>query len=125
LLAEQILSDALEEFEVAPPVATNALERVTNSTTPQIIVNVSNVLSQTVEVEINQVLASLDDLNLSEEEHTQAEKYAKELAKETKGQQRWSVLSKSLDALKAIGKSVYERVAIPLILEMLKKQAGL
>lgn len=124
-LAEQILSDALEEFEIAPPVATAVLERASTVAAPQIIVNVNNVLSQTVEVEINQVLASLGDLDLSEEEHTRAEKYAKELAKETKGQQRWSVLSKSLDALKAIGKSVYERVAIPLILEMLKKQAGL
>jgi len=122
-LAEQILSDAIEEFEISPP--SSALEKVPASAVPQIVVNVNTVLSQTVEVEISQVLASLDGLALSAEEREQAETYAKELAREAKGQQRWSVLSKSLDSLKAIGKSVYERVAIPLILEMLKKQAGL
>ena len=50
---------------------------------------------------------------------------AKELEAESKGKKRWSVLAKSLDALKAMGKAVYERVAIPLLLDMLKKEVGL
>ena len=54
-----------------------------------------------------------------------AQKLAKELEAESKGKKRWSVLAKSLDALKAMGKAVYERVAIPLLLDMLKKEVGL
>lgn len=122
-LAEQILSEAIEEFEISPPAT--ELEKESVSVPPQIVVNVNNVLSQTVEVEMSQVLASLDGLNLSGEERAQAERYAKELDEEVKGEQRWPVMSKTLDSLKTIGKSVYERVAIPLLLEMLKKQAGL
>ena len=71
------------------------------------------------------MIKNLDNLNLSSEDRIQAEKHAKDLSEEVKGQQRWPILAKSLEALKALGKSAYEQVAIPLILDMLKKQSGL
>ncbi len=54
-----------------------------------------------------------------------AESHAKHLEVEIKGQQRWPILAKSIEALKMLGKPVYENVALPLVLEMLKKQSGL
>jgi hypothetical protein len=62
---------------------------------------------------------------LAPAEIVQAKKYAQELAEEAKGQQRWPILAKSAEALKSLGKSVYENVALPLLLEMIKKQLGL
>ena len=124
-LSEQILNDALEEFEIAPPSVKSLSKNEPVGSAQPIIVNVTNVLSQTVEVQLSQIFDSLKDLNLSDEERTFAEKQAKELAEEARGQQRWNILAKSLEALKALGKSVYQRVAIPILLEMLKKQLGL
>ncbi len=41
------------------------------------------------------------------------------------GQQRWPVMAQSFDTLKALGKGVYEKAALPLLLELIKKQIGL
>ena len=122
--ARVVLSDAIEEFPIladqAPPVADSApLAR------PQIVVNVTNVLSQSTHVELSQILTTLDSLGLPPDKLSQAKMHAKELAEEAQGQQRWPVLAKSLEALKSLGKSVYENVALPMLLEMLKKQTGL
>ncbi len=127
IMAEQLLSDVFEDFEIASPINQPTPEKipVSGPTSPPIIINVTNVLSQTTDVQINQLLASLDDLNLSDEDRSKAENSAKELEREAKGPQRWSALSKPLETLKALGKPVYERIAIPMLLEMLKKQAGL
>ncbi|MGB2804401.1 MAG: hypothetical protein WBD64_05850 [Candidatus Zixiibacteriota bacterium] len=122
--AEDLLSDALEELAVSPSPLGGTKKEIAPRTNPQIVVNVMNVLSQTTHVELHQVIASLGDLGLSTSQRELAEKHAKELACESRGEQRWPVLAKSLDALKGLGKSVYERVAVPLLLEMLKKQAG-
>jgi len=122
--ARSIIVDALEEISVSPPKAEPAPAKEPMRQT-QIVVNVQNVLSQTNHVEISHLISNLDTLGLPPEEHSQAEAHAKELAKEAMGEQRWPVLAKSLDALKSMGKLVYENVALPLILEMLKRQAGL
>lgn len=124
-LADQVLNDAIEEFEIAPTVQGSILEGGASNVLPSIVVNVNNVLSQAVEIDINQVITSLDSLNLSPKDRIQTEKHAKALSEEVKGQQRWPILAKSLEALRAMGKSAYEQVAIPLILDMLKKQSGL
>lgn len=122
--AHDILKDALEEFPVleiqAQPVTTS-----TSPKQPQIVVNVTNVLSQSTHVELSQILSNLELLGLPPEQLTQAKAHAAELAKEAQGEQRWPILVKSLEALKSMGKSVYENVALPLLLEMLKKQTGL
>lgn len=122
--ARAVLTDAIEEFPVladqAPPVTANA-----SSARPQIVVNVTNILSQSTHVELSQILTTLDSLGLPPDKLSQAKTHAKELAEEAQGQQRWPVLAKSLDALKALGKSVYENVALPMLLEMLKKQTDL
>ncbi len=125
-IAESIISDAIEEFDTEPPTTTKPL---TVSTTPepttQINVNVNTLLSQTMEVQLSQIINNLGDLALPPNELSEVKKLAKELEAESKGKKRWSVLAKSLDALKAMGKAVYERVAIPLLLDMLKKEVGL
>ena len=84
-----------------------------------------NILKQTASVEVNQVVAVLDDLGLAPEQRKEAETVARELADEAQGEQRWPVLAESLAKLKALGKHVYEKIAIPLLLDMLKRQAGL
>ncbi len=122
--ARAVLTDAIEEFPVladqTPPVATSA-----PSARPQIVVNVTNVLSQSTHVELSQILNTLDSLGLPSDKLLQAKTHARELAEEAQGKQRWPVLAKSLEALKSLGKSVYENVALPMLLEMLKKQTGL
>ena len=122
--ARAVLTDALEEF----PVLANQMSPTAASAPsprPHIVVNVTNVLSQTTHIELSQILSTLDSLGLPSDELSQARTHAQELAKEAQGQQRWPILAKSLEALKAMGKSVYENVALPLLLEMLKKQTGL
>ncbi len=125
--AKSLVTDALEELPLVPSPqaggtpASPSLHRQQ----PPIIINVQNVLSQTTKVEISQLFSDLESLGLSPEKLEEAKKSAEELAAEAKGQQRWTILAKSLEALKSVGKQVYERVAIPLLLEMLKKQMGI
>ncbi len=121
--AHSILTDALEEFPIREKQARSA--PTTPFERPQIVVNVVNVLSQSTHVELGQILSTLDSLGLQPDDLFQAKNHAEKLAEETAGEQRWPILAKSLDALKSMGKSVYENVALPLLLEMLKKQAGL
>lgn len=124
LLAEQLLTDALEEVEVfdPPPRTTSPVARP-HPQPPS--VTVINVLSQTTVVQINQLYAEIESLGLPKSVETEAKAKAAELEAEVRGEQRWPILAKTLDGLKALGKPVYEKVAIPLLLEMLKKQAGL
>lgn len=122
-LADRILRDALEELEFLPPRRGSA-SPVTGSA-PSVVVNVTNVLSQTTEIQLAQILSGLDDLHLSTSDRERVEKYAQEFEAEANDEQRWPVLAGSLDSLKRMEKHVYERVAIPLLLELLRKQAGL
>ena len=122
--ARAILSDALEELPLAPSPEDHKVQ-ASRGTLPQVVVNVSNVLSQTVEVNLSQLITSIDSLPLDPAEKERTVELARSLAEESRGQQRWPLLAKSLDSLKAIGKSVYENIAVPLLLEMLKKQSGL
>lgn len=123
-VAEQLLTDCLEEIGVAPPESQNLADKVPQDRVSPVTINVTNVLSQNVEVQMTQLLADLDTLGLSREQRAEAEKLARDLEQESKGQQRWPVLSKTLESLRGLGKAVYDRVAIPLLLEVLKKQAG-
>ena len=125
--AKNLLTDALEEFSLipSPQVGVTPTPAGLQRQQPPIIINVQNVLSQTTKVEISQLFSDLESLGLSPEKLEEAKKSAEELAGEARGQQRWTILAKSLEALKSIGKNVYERVAIPLLLEMLKKQIGI
>jgi hypothetical protein len=125
--AKRLLSDALEELPLVPNPQVGGTPTSTSlqRQQPPIIINVQNVLSQTTKVEILQLFSDLESLGLSAEKLKEAKKSTEELAAEARGQQRWTILAKSLEALKSIGKNVYERVAIPLLLEMLKKQIGI
>jgi hypothetical protein len=122
--AKSILEDALEEVDFLPPNA-EPVSAKAPLRQPQIVVNIHNLLSQTNQVEISHIMLNLDNLGLPPEQHSRAKAHAEELAKEALGEQRWPVLAKSLDALKSMGKLVYENVALPLVLEMLKRQTGL
>lgn len=124
-LAEDILQEALEEAEITPRSQTQVSATKSANAPPSVVVNVTNVLSQTASFQIDQVLKSLDELELSDEERARAKRCAEELEQEIRGQQRWPVLAKSLEVLRGLGKAVYERVALPLLLDMLKRQAGL
>jgi len=123
--AEGILYDALEEAEVAPPPADVPIPGVPDRPSGSVIINLNNILSQATNVSTSQVLATIDSLGLTKGDRDVAAAHAKDLEAEIRGEQRWPVLAKSLAALKALGKGVYERVALPLILDMMKKQAGL
>lgn len=76
-------------------------------------------------VQISQLYVELESLGLPKSVESEEKLRAAELEAEVRGEQRWPTLAKTLDSIKAFGKPVYEKVAIPLILEMLKKQAGL
>lgn len=124
--AEQILRDALEEVEVyEPPVRTAPVPERRPQSPPPLSVTVINVLSQTNVVNIQQLYADIESLGLDASVEKEAKSKASELEAEVRGGQRWPVLAKTLDGIKTLGKPVYEKVAIPLLLEMLKKQAGL
>lgn len=124
-LAEQILRDAIEELELAGQVPSAAAGSPPSPKPPAVVVHVNNILSQTTSVSLEQVLVGLGDIGLSELDLQRARTAAQELEAEAKGEQRWPVLSGPLEALRQLGKSVYERVAIPILLEMLRRQAGL
>jgi len=122
--AHDIIFDALAEAQVVPKKDVDMQKSVSHPAT-RVVVNITNVLSQTTHVELKQILSALDSMNLSPNDLEEAKKHAQELSQETQGQQRWPVLAKSLEGLKSLGKSVYENVALPLLLEMLKKQTGI
>jgi hypothetical protein len=126
LIAQQLFADALEEIDLPESVSARASRAEPPDRPPAtIVVNVNNVLSQTVAVHLSQVIASLDDLGLEPTTRAEAIETTNKLAAETIGAQRWPELAKHLDRLKALGRPIYEKVALPLLLEMLKKQAGL
>jgi len=128
-LAEQILVDALEELDVAPETAPTLAppHRARPGSAGQlpIVVNVTNILSQATAVHVSQLLASLQDIDLTPGQRAAVEEHARSLETEARGQQRWPIMAKSLEALKTLGRPVYERVALPLLLDILKKQAGM
>jgi len=123
-LAEELLKEALEELDVAPP-AQDATPAASVRSPVPVVINVTNLLSQATNVTVSQILASSQFSSLPAEVQEKAALHAKELDEEIRGQQRWPVLAKSLEALKSLGKGAYEHVALPLLLDMLKKQAGL
>ena len=122
-LAKQILIDALEELQLPPE--PSALDNLPRATVPQVVLNVTNVLSQMTDIKIENVINRIDSLAMTPVEKEQVKKAAMDLNEEANGPQRWPVLAKLVDAVKSIGGVAYKEVAIPLILEMLKKQAGL
>ena len=122
--ARAVLTDAIEKFPVLAD-QTSPVTASASSARPQIVLNVTNVLPQSTHVELSQILTTLDSLGLPPDKLSEVKMHARELAEEAEGQQRWPVLAKSLEALKSMGKSVYENVALPILLEMPKKQTGL
>jgi hypothetical protein len=123
--AEQILTDALEEVEVFEPPVPTIPPVPRSASQPPLSVTVVNILSQTNVVQIKQLYAEIESLNLPQSVEREAKLKAAELEAEVRGAQRWPILAKTLDGIKSLGKPVYDRIAIPLLLEMLKKQAGL
>ena len=91
--------------------------------TPPVVVNVFNTLSQTTTVTFSQVIEAAESLPPEQREGARAA--AEEFKTEADGQQRWPVLARPLEKLQALGKPAYEKVALPLLLEFIKKQAGL
>ena len=124
--AQKVIAAAIEEAEIeetTAPIIETPWEPPPNRP-PQIIVNITNMLSQVTNVEITQLLQNLNNLGLTGEQKQVAERLARELDTEAKGQKRWPVLAKCIEGLKAVGDTVYKQVAIPLLLETLKKEMG-
>lgn len=121
---DAILHDALQELPTLPARA-NAPTAQPAERGPAIVVNVLNVLSQSTVVSQEQIVREIESLSLTPEAKTEAVRTAADLAAEVRGEQRWPVMAKSLDVLKKLGKGVYEKVALPLLLEVIKKQSGL
>lgn len=117
-MADKILGQALEEAGVefrVTPAREPAPSRV-----PTVVI--TNVFSPTVHVTVSQLMTQLDDMGLSGAERQIAKEQIAELEAETKGQQRWGLIGRHLDSIKAMGKGIYERIAVPLIVEYLKSQ---
>ena len=124
--AEHLLKDALEEVDTIPAPASSSTPRLrTLPETPPIVVQILNVLSQDTSVDVRQLVASIDALPLDSVTKRAAEEQVRLLEEEARGQHRWTVMAKPLDFLKGLGKGVYEKVALPLLLDIIKRQAGL
>lgn len=121
--AERLLKNAIEEVEADSDAAPAPAKD--DAATSGIVINVTNILSQSVHVDVSQLLAVLDQSDLPPEQRARAKELARQLDEEIKGKQRWPMLAEALEGLRAIGKDAYNKVAVPLILELLKKQAGL
>ena len=121
--AEGIIAAAIEEAEI-PAERIETTRQGAPRAIPQLVVNITNTLSQVTNVEIAQVLQNLNNLGLTQPQKQEAERLAKELDAEVKGQKRWPIITKCIEGLKAVGDTVYKQVAIPLLLEMLKKDMG-
>jgi hypothetical protein len=122
--AEGIIAAAIEEAEI-PAERIEPIKEEVPRPIPQLVVNITNTLSQVTNMEIAQVLQNLNNLGLTPSQKQEAEHLAKELDLEVKGQRRWPILAKYIEGLKTIGDTVYKQVAIPLLLEMVKKEMGL
>ncbi len=121
--ARQIIADALEEYENAPPAAP-ALPPVEKPAQPTIQINVHTTLAQVTTISLAQVIGSIDQLGLSQEQQEEAHKLAQQFEAQAKAQKPWSVLGKTIEGFKKLGKDAYEKIAIPLILAYLKQQTG-
>lgn len=124
-LIEKVLDEAIEEASVDAPISPP--EPSPYPPRPQLVVNVQNhnVFSPAVHVSISQLVQQLDTLGLSDAERGVAAEQLHELHAETEGQKRWPVIARLLESVKSLGKDVYKNVAVPLIVEFLKKEAGL
>lgn len=123
--ADKILREAVEEAGVQFPAA--PLESESAGHRPSVVVNVSNqnVFSPTVHVSVSQLLERLGELPLSASEREIASEHVRELDQETKGEKRWAIIARSVESLKSLGKGVYKEIAVPLLVEFLKHEAGL
>lgn len=122
--ADQIIADALEELPSTQQPAAIA-QKGTGHVTPSVVVNVQNILSQSATIDLAQLSAVIEALPLRTDTKEAAQNHAEKLAEEVAGKQRWPLMAKSLEALQALGKGVYEKVALPLLLEHIKRQSGL
>ena len=100
-LAEEIIKDALEELSIAQG-ATGDADRRSQAEArknPQVVLNVTNILSQVVDLRIEQVISRIDGMALSDESKVAAKQHAVELRK---GNQRTPTLA---DTCKANGRT--------------------
>ncbi len=135
--AERILADTIDEAEhLAPGTDSPSVDEPDKpplprpsggpeQSAPPVHVNVYNVLSQMTVVSTAQILASHQELNLAPSDRAEAEKLALDFEREAEGKQRWSRLGKTVDRLKSLGEPVYDKVAVPLLLEYLRRQLGI
>ncbi|MFS8083822.1 MAG: hypothetical protein ACMG51_10245, partial [Ginsengibacter sp.] len=123
--ADKLLGDALEEAEVQGPTTESQPRSREHGGSIAVTVNNQNVFAPAVHVSVTQILERLDGLSLSPTEKDLAVQHVRELQAETQGEKRWPIIARAIEGMKALGKSVYREVAIPLLVEFLKSESGL
>jgi hypothetical protein len=123
--ADKVLCEAVEEAEMVVPVAQTSSASTPRA--PHVTINVhnENIFSPNVHVTVSELLDRLGELDLSVDEQALAREQLQELAAETQGQKRWPIIARVLEAMKSLGKSVYKDVAVPFLVDFLKREAGL
>jgi len=127
--AQVVLREALVEAELGLPIETSLPPTPVTPREKSIVINVnntvSNAFSPTLHVTFSDLMGALDARELSPAEHELARTELVAIDSEAKGEQRWPIIARSLESLKALGKGVYKDIAVPLIVEFLKQQSGL
>lgn len=121
----KILGEALEEADVGLPLEVENPAPTGRGSSVVVNVHNQNVFSPSVHVTVSQLLERIGTMELTPAEKELARQSVLELETETKGEGRWPIIARSLEATKSLGKTVYKDIAVPLIVEYLKREAGL
>ena len=122
---ESLLVDAMEEMNYAPPPPPEPeARRPSGPSHPPVVVQLFNNISQTVTVNVETYWSQMNLLPLDPHEKAEAQKILTKI-EEGAPEHDWGKLGAALETAKGIGKGLYEHVALPMFLELMKKQMGL
>lgn len=133
--AEALLTEALEEYREIPdatvegeaaasPARKRPKDAPVGRQTIQLVIQQSQAVAQKQAVDFNQVIQSVGQLGLPPEKEVEARALAEEFRAEAEGDEagRWGRLGPLIDRMKELGGAVWERVAVPLIVEAIRRQ---
>lgn len=126
--AQSIIEEAIEEAVMARPTPNSPRQQREPDPKlqmPPIVVQQIQSVSQMQEVSLSQVIGSIDDLGIEEEEREETKRLAEEFRREAEGKRRWDSLGSILEKMRGLGETVWKQVAVPLIVEMARREAGL
>jgi hypothetical protein len=124
--AANLLDEAIEEGELDIPIpAQDSEPRSTTAPAVSVTINNQNIFSAAVHISISQTLEKLEQMDLSSAEKAIAAQHLEEIDTETKGAGRWPIIARAVENLKSIGVALYKDLAVPLLVEYLKRESGL